>query len=333
MKRFLIVGTVLAIAVAGLIWSEIRIGDIARAVGLAGWGILLAVLARYAVTLMLGHASWVVMPPDQRPAWRESAAIRFTRDAVNTLLPTTQIGGDIVAARLITACGIAAPMAAAGVVTDLFIQVVTQFLFAVGGTVLLLQSGGSVPIVRTVVSGLLIAAPTLIAFYFIQRMGAGTLIVSALKKLAGGKEWTAFAATDAFYSALARIRTRPAAMTTGAVVHLSAWLVGSVEVYLIFAFMGHPVTVVEAIIIESIGQAVRGAAFAVPGAIGVQEGAFVILCAGFGIPADAALAMSLIKRIADVAVGAPGFWFWYLMEGRRKGQPVAPVQSPAPWQD
>lgn len=316
MKRLLIVGTVLLLAVAGLLYSGIRVGDVAHAIGLAGWGILIAIGVRYVVTLVLGYASWVIMPDGQRPRFAESAAIRFVRDTVNTLLPTTQIGGDIVAARLTLLCGIAAPMAAAGVVTDLFIQVATQFLFAIGGTVLLLQSGGGAPIVRTVVSGLLIAAPALIAFYFIQRLGAGALIVAALKRLAGGREWTAFAATDAFYAALARIRERPRAMTIGAIAHLSAWLVGSVEVYVIFAFMGFPVTVAEALIIESIGQAVRGAAFAVPGAIGVQEGAFVILCANFGISADAAIAMSLIKRIADVAVGLPGFLAWYRIEGR-----------------
>ncbi|MBY0520690.1 MAG: flippase-like domain-containing protein [Sphingomonas sp.] len=317
MKRFLIVGTVLLIAVAGLVWSGIKLGDIGRAVALVGWGIALAIAARYVVTLLLAYASWVIMPADQRPALWESAAIRIVRDTVNTLLPTTQIGGDIVAARLMLLCGVAAPMAAAGVVTDLFIQVVTQFLFALGGTLLLLQLGASESIVRTVASGLLIAAPTLIAFYFIQRLGVGQLIVTALKKLAGGKEWAAFAATDAFYAALARIRERRGAMATSAIVHLSAWLLGSIEVYVIFGFMGHPVTVAEAIVIESIGQAVRGAAFAVPGAIGVQEGAFVVLCGGFGIPADAALAMSLIKRIADVAIGAPGFLFWYRFEGRR----------------
>lgn len=317
MKRFLIVGTVLLIAVAGLLYSGIRIGDVARAVGLADWGILFAILVRYGVTLMLGYASWIIMPTDHRPALWDSAAIRIVRDTVNTLLPATQIGGDIVAARLMLLRGVAAPMAAAAVVSDVFIQVVTQFLFALGGVVLLLRSGGSALVLRTVASGLLIAAPTLIAFFFLQRLGVGALIVAALKKLSGGKEWAAFAATDAFYAALARIRSRAGAMSTGAVVHLSAWLIGSVEVYAIFAFMGFPVTVAEAIVIESIGQAVRGAAFAVPGAIGVQEGAFVILCGGFGIPADAALAMSLIKRIADVAVGAPGFLFWYWFEGRR----------------
>ena len=322
MKRFLIVGTVLILAIAGLVWSGIRLGDIARAVALVGWGILLAILVRYALTMMLAYSSWVIMPRDQRPKFHQSAAIRIVRDTVNTLLPTTQIGGDIVAARLMTFCGLTAPMAAAGVVVDLFLQVVTQFIFTLGGTLLLLQLGADPSIIRTVVTGLLIAVPLLVAFYFIQRMGFGALLVTALKKLAGGKEWTAFAATDAFYAALARIRERRQAMLVSAATHLAAWIVGCAEVYVIFGFMGHPVTWAEALVIESIGQAVRGAAFAVPGAIGVQEGAFVLLCGGFGIPAEAALALSLIKRIADVAIGLPGFWFWYRFEGGSKESPA-----------
>ena len=317
MKRFLIVGAVLIVAIAGLVHSGIRLLDVAHAIGLVGWGILLVIVVRYALTLMLALASWVIMPIDQRPKLCQSAAIRIVRDTVNTLLPTTQVGGDIVAARLMAFCGIAAPMAAAAVVVDLFLQVVTQFLFALGGTVLLLQLGADPSIIRTVVTGLLIAAPLLTGFYFIQRLGFGALLVTALKKLAGGKEWNTFAVTDAFYAALARIRARGRAMTIAGATHMAAWIVGCAEVFIVFGFMGHPVSLAQALVIESIGQAVRGAAFAVPGAIGVQEGALVLLCGGFGIPAEAALALSLIKRIADIAIGMPGFWFWYRFEGGR----------------
>lgn len=317
MKRFLIVGTVLILGVAGLVHSGIRLLDVAHAIRLVGWGILFAILVRYALTLMLAFASWVIMPIEQRPKLYYSAAIRIVRDTVNTLLPTTQIGGDIVAARLMTFCGVVAPMAAAGVVVDLFLQVVTQFLFALGGTLLLLQLGADPSIIRAVITGLLIAVPLLIGFYFIQRLGFGAVLVTALKKLAGGKEWETFAVTDAFYAALARIRARGQAMMIGATTHLAAWIVGCAEVTIIFGFMGHPVSLAQAVVIESIGQAARGAAFAVPGAIGVQEGAFVLLCGGFGIPPEAALALSLIKRIADVAIGLPGFWFWYRFEGGR----------------
>ena len=58
-------------------------------------------------------------------------------------------------------------------------------------------------------------------------------------------------------------------------------------------------------------------AFVVPGAVGVQEGGLIVLCALFGVPANAALALSLIKRAADLAVGIPGLIGWHALETRR----------------
>ena len=52
--------------------------------------------------------------------------------------------------------------------------------------------------------------------------------------------------------------------------------------------MGYPVTFEQAVIIESLMHAVRGAAFAVPGALGAQEGGLIVLCAIFGVPPEAA---------------------------------------------
>ena len=69
--------------------------------------------------------------------------------------------------------------------------------------------------------------------------------------------------------------------------------------------------------IESLIDAVRGAAFAVPGALGAQEGGLIVLCALFGIPPDQALALSLVKRVADLALGLPGLLAWQIAEGRR----------------
>ena len=82
-------------------------------------------------------------------------------------------------------------------------------------------------------------------------------------------------------------------------------------------FMGYPVSFAEAVVIESLSQAVRGAAFAIPGGIGVQEGGFVAICALFGIPAGPAVALSLVKRVADLAIGLPGLAVWQWIEARR----------------
>jgi hypothetical protein len=77
------------------------------------------------------------------------------------------------------------------------------------------------------------------------------------------------------------------------------------------------VTVAEALVIESLMQAVRGAAFAVPGALGAQEAGLILLCGVFQIPADQALALSLIKRAADLMIGMPSLVALQVLEGER----------------
>jgi uncharacterized membrane protein YbhN (UPF0104 family) len=81
--------------------------------------------------------------------------------------------------------------------------------------------------------------------------------------------------------------------------------------------MNHPVGVMEAIAIESLGQGSRSAAFVLPGGLGVQDGAMVAVCALFGVPAEVALAMALIKRVPDLVLGAPSLLGWQALEGRR----------------
>ena len=55
--------------------------------------------------------------------------------------------------------------------------------------------------------------------------------------------------------------------------------------------------------IESLAQAIRSVAFFVPGAVGVQEGGFVVVAGLFGVPPDAALSISLTKRVRELALG------------------------------
>lgn len=88
--------------------------------------------------------------------------------------------------------------------------------------------------------------------------------------------------------------------------HLLAWPIGAGEIYLAATFVGSPVTVVEAVVLESLVGIVRAAAFLIPGALGVQEGGFILLGALFGLTPDNALAISLIRRACELALGIPG---------------------------
>jgi hypothetical protein len=58
-----------------------------------------------------------------------------------------------------------------------------------------------------------------------------------------------------------------------------------------------------------LGQAIRGAAFAVPGALGVQEGGYLLLAPLAGLPPDMALVLSLAKRAREIILGPPGLLY------------------------
>jgi len=62
---------------------------------------------------------------------------------------------------------------------------------------------------------------------------------------------------------------------------------------------------------------VRSMAFMVPQALGVQEGGYIMMGAMFGVPAEAALALSLVRRARDLTIGVPVLLLWQIMEGRR----------------
>jgi len=113
------------------------------------------------------------------------------------------------------------------------------------------------------------------------------------------------------------IYARRSQLVASGLVHMIGWLVGVAEVLIVLRCMGLPVTVGQALVIESLVQAVRGAAFAVPSALGAQEAGLILLCGIFQIPPDQALALSFVKRAADLVIGVPGLVALQILEGKR----------------
>jgi hypothetical protein len=68
----------------------------------------------------------------------------------------------------------------------------------------------------------------------------------------------------------------------------------------------------ESLLLESLGQAIRGAGFAIPGALGIQEGGYLLLAPLAGMPPSAALALSLAKRTRELLLGLPGLLYLQL---------------------
>src|SRR5258707_7508998 len=116
----------IAACIALSVWSGID--DVANAVASVGWGTSLVVLTR-ATTVCIAGAGWWLLFPVSRPLrLRATLLLRFVREGVNTLLPLTQVGGDIIRARLLRFLALPGPLGAASIIIDVLIHASTQIL-------------------------------------------------------------------------------------------------------------------------------------------------------------------------------------------------------------
>jgi len=302
-------------AVLGLIlWSGA--GAVFGAAAAAGWGVVAVVVLRGIAVSAAGVGWYLVFPSRLRPPALTCVMIRFLREGANALLPMTQVGGEVIGARALALRGAPASLSAASVIVDVLVQAVTQFLFAALGLLTLASMRNDDGIRHTVLIVVVAAAPALGGFYLVQQPIGRRFVTTALTRIVGEREWLSFGAIDALYARLASIYANRKGLAAAATVHGCVWMFGALEVWVVLAFMGYPANYAEALVIESLMQAIRGAAFAIPGALGAQEGGLIALCAIFGVPANAAVAMSLIKRVPDLVFGIPSLVGWQVLEGR-----------------
>jgi putative membrane protein len=246
--------------------------------------------------------------------------IRWIRESINSLLPVAGVGGDLAAARLAYLRGVGGARSAASIVVDLTVGVITQMAFVVIGLALLVARSDE-PSVRAVawavLAGIGLFFVAVAIFLVVQhrgmfevsaRLAGGLLRNGRLLELAGQAS-----AIDAAVVGIYRQRGR---FWRASLVRLLGWAAGTGEIWLTMHFIGQPIGLVEAFILESLGAGIRAAAFMVPGALGVLEASYIVFGGLFGLTPETALALSLSKRVRELGLGVPGLLAWQWVEGR-----------------
>jgi putative membrane protein len=286
------------------------------AVASSRWATVLVVVARAGALAGAGIGWWALLPTRQQGP-SAFVLLRFVREAINSFFPLAVVGGDVIGARLLSTFGIVTNLAVASVLVDIFIQVVCLFCFVLAGLGIVLSLVGQGEISATAIALLAIAVPAVAGFFLALNFGAFEPLVKWLLAFGERRQWSAFAHAVDLGARLQQIWRNHRGLSESFVVHLAAVFLGAAEVWIALAFMEHPVSIIEAVAIESLGQGSRAAAFMLPGGLGVQDGALIAVCAIFGVPAEVALAMALIKRVPDLILGAPALLGWQALEGRR----------------
>jgi uncharacterized membrane protein YbhN (UPF0104 family) len=138
-------------------------------------------------------------------------------------------------------------------------------------------------------------------------------------RFAGSRDWSQLVGhAEAIDAAVERTYGRTGRAASSFLLSLVGWLVGTGEVYLILVLIHSQASWRDALLLESLGQAIRGAAFAIPGSLGVQEGGYLLLAPLAGLTPSAALALSLAKRTREILLGVPGLLYLHWWERSRR---------------
>ena len=320
MKRLAGLWTVLAglagASLAAWLLARAGIGPVGGLLWRAAPG-LAVIVALHGVQLVLTALAWrAVMPAPSRPGAAALTLLRAVREGINTLLPLAQLGGVAVAVRLLCRRGMAPTEAVASTVVDMTIEMATQVAFTLTGLLALVALLGRVAVAWPLLAAFLVLLAMAGALLAAQRLGLARVAERLAARFGFG------AAVAGLHGAILASHARRAELARGAAWHLLAWALGAVEVWLALRFLGHPVGWGAALAIESLAQMVKAASFAVPASLGVLEGGYVVLGGLFGVPPDVALAMALMKRLRELALGAPSLVLW--LRAERQARVAAP---------
>lgn len=315
----------------------------------AGWG--LAIVAAFHLIPLALDAGAIAVLLDRKTrhgSFCSALKARWTGEAVNSLLPAGQIGGPVLMVRYLSHRGARMRDAAAAITVSTTTQALSQMVFALLG-ILLFGANDDLSEYRTpIIAVTVVLGVCVVAFCVLQRRGMFGRVMRIGQKLFGKRDggasgesgesvqggsaspgrWAGLALrADAVDSAIRELYRDRKKVAASFLLNLVGWIVGTGEVWLILYFLGHPVNWHEALLLESVGQAIRGAAFAIPGSLGAQEGGYLLLAPLVGLPPDAALALSLAKRVRELVLGIPGLVYLHFSERKFQRRRAATALS------
>jgi putative membrane protein len=309
-KRLTALALAGGIVLAAVLVLTHGIGAIWHSSARVGWLGFGAIVAIHLGLVGLMGAAWWLLAPQRRVGWLGRFGWgRLIRDSTSETLPLSPIGGYVFGARALALSGVSGSFAAASTVVDVTVELVAQLGYTLLGLWLLDRLKPANTFGRPVLAGVAAMSLLVAVFVAVQARGAGSIerFGARLARQFLGRE---LGGAGAVQMQMRALHGRPGVLGLAACVHFSAWVLAGVETWVTLGLMGTPLPLAAALTVDSLLYGMRSVAFVVPNAVGVQEGGLMLLCGMFGIGPDVALALSLIKRARDVAIGAPALLAW-----------------------
>ncbi|MBI5182829.1 MAG: flippase-like domain-containing protein [Nitrospinae bacterium] len=248
--------------------------------------------------------------------------VRMAGESVNNLTPTGYLGGEPVKALLLKRFGVTLTEGLTSVVVAKTTMIIAQIIFmSIGGMILLSRVGCPINIKICLLIAPLISGGGLALIVRWQKMGCFSSIIGFLKR-----PLAMFRILESVEERLVKIDqsishfyiSNKKGFTASIFFHFIGWVLGTAEVYLMLYLMDVKVSIADSLIIESMGQFIKGLGFFMPGSLGIYEGGGVIIFRILGMEGGTGLTLIVIKRIREIVFNLIGLLLILQLGGKRK---------------
>lgn len=304
----------LGLAIAVWTIGDVGLAEIAQTAQRMGPGGFVAICAWSLVTSWLLGGAWqAAAPGEPQPPLLLFAWARLVRDAVSNLLPFSELGGIYIGVRTLIRAAVPAPRVYASFVVDLTTEMASQLvytLFSLLAMAPLLMGASAAGLRPAIIGGTAVMVGCIFLFMRLQKVVLALAARIAARFL---PEATVLSEVEA---ELSRIYAQRGRVLTAFLFNLAAWTTSGMSAWFVLKFMGSDIALWKVLSLEGIIFALRSMAFVIPGAIGVQEAAYLLVAPLFGLAPEAALALSLAKRARDLVIGVLALLGWQIRESR-----------------
>jgi uncharacterized protein (TIRG00374 family) len=314
--------TIVGLAILGVLIARIGTDEALTAAARAlGWRALLVCLP-FALIMAVDTLGWRYAFAYDRVPFLRLMGGRMAGEAVNVVSVVAPIGGDAIKVWFLRP-HVPYRESVASVIVAKTTITLSQALFMLIGVAVAITLAVDPRLVSAMLWLLLVELIGVGGFLLVQVAG---LMSRGARMLARFRTFQALAAAETLDRTLQdfyRREWRRLGLSVG--FHLLGWLLGVLETWLFLHMLQVPASLATALVIETLGSAVRFATFFIPGSLGALEGANTAAFAALGFGAPAGLAFSLLRRLRQVVWIALGVLVLLLARGRRRLAPEAPA--------
>ena len=276
-----------------------------------GWGIFFVLLI-YGFAFWVDTIAWQFTLPSTRFNWMYRLwKVRMVGAAFGKVLPFSAFGGAPIKGFLLKKhYGISYREGAASIILIESTHLISMIIFMTSG-VFLISLMPDFPKSYLTFSKISLGVLSLgiFGFYIVQRYKLTSVIGNWFSQMAIGHRVKKFLShIEEFDERLVHFYTLKRQLFFGALgLNLLNWYLGAVEIYIIFYFLGHPISIAESIILETFVEIVRAGTFFIPGTLGTQEAAFLLATGAITGEPALGLAAALMRRVREIIWFILGF--------------------------